>query len=474
MFTFKIMKFKFIILIGIILFVPNGVSAQDPVIYISPGRVEMDFDGDILKTPYEANRDLEESYDEVDRAVVTIHGGGRYAISIYWSILAAAELADHAEETTFIIAPQFLAEMDIEANGDTLDVDSLLYWSINGWKKGNLSLDTEENPRPAVISSFAVVDTILYRLAQNNPNLEKIVVSGFSAGGQFVNRYAAGNQMEPIIQQEFGIDIRYVIGSPSSYMYFDETRRVEGTLDEFEIPSDEVIEDCPYYNEYHYGLEDLNSYMESVGEEQIMAQYESREVIYLLGEEDDDPNHPGLDTGCSAMLQGDHRLERGIIYFNHLYEIFGYSIFWHHEQAIIPGVAHDANAMFTSDCGLYYLFDYGECDHVVSVDPPQRKELPLTMNLPKNYPNPFNPSTTIRFGIPNTSKISESSEVYLQIYDITGKLITTLIDGTIEPGYHSIVWDGKDKLGKSVESGIYIYKLQVDGFMETGKMTLLR
>jgi hypothetical protein len=275
--------------------------------------------------------------------------------------------------------------------------------------------------------------------------------------------------MEPIIQQEFGIDIRYVIGSPSSYMYFDETRRVEGTLDEFGIPSDEIIEDCPYYNEYHYGLEALNSYMESVGEEQIMAQYDPREVIYLLGEEDDDPNHPGLDTGCSAMLQGDHRLERGIIYFNHLYEVFGYSIFWHHEQAIIPGVAHDANAMFTSDCGLYYLFDYGECDYVVSVDPPQQKELPSSMKIWQNYPNPFNPSTTISFDLP------EAANLNLAIYDVTGKLVRSFAAGEIwNGGRYSVVWNGKDDNGNIVSSGTYFCKMVTEEYSEVKAMVLLR
>jgi hypothetical protein len=130
--------------------------------------------------------------------------------------------------------------------------------------------------------------------------------------------------------------------------------------------------------------------------------------------------------------------------------------------------------MFTSDCGLYYLFDYGECDYVVSVDPPQQKELPSSMKIWQNYPNPFNPTTTISFEIAETSKGLKTFEIYLRIYDVTGKLVKTLIDDELKSGYHSVIWDGKDERGNSVESGIYIYKLQADNYTETRRMTLLR
>ena len=85
-----------------------------------------------------------------------------------------------------------------------------------------------------------------------------------------------------------------------------------------------------------------------------------------------------------------------------------------------------------------------------------------------NFPNPFNPTTTIAFTIP------KNSQVYLGIYDISGKLIKTLIDAPIEAGYHTVVWDGTDDNGRSVSSGVYFYKLKSKGYEETKKMLLLK
>jgi polyhydroxybutyrate depolymerase len=102
------------------------------------------------------------------------------------------------------------------------------------------------------------------------------------------------------------------------------------------------------------------------------------------------------------------------------------------------------------------------------------ESIPSNFALAQNYPNPFNPSTTISFEIAETSKGLKTFEIYLRIYDVTGKLVKTLIDDELKSGYHSVIWDGKDERGNSVESGIYIYKLQADNYTETRRMTLLR
>ena len=81
-----------------------------------------------------------------------------------------------------------------------------------------------------------------------------------------------------------------------------------------------------------------------------------------------------------------------------------------------------------------------------------------TISLPEefaifdNYPNPFNPVTTIRYNIPEPSTVS------LIIYDITGREVRRLVDGTVEPGYHTAVWDGTGISGTTVSSGVYIYR----------------
>ena len=87
----------------------------------------------------------------------------------------------------------------------------------------------------------------------------------------------------------------------------------------------------------------------------------------------------------------------------------------------------------------------------------------------KVYPNPFNPTTLISFSIP------EESNIELTIFNIKGQKIKTLVNSNLEQGNHSIIWSGNDKLNKPVSSGVYFYKLNVNGRTEaTKKMLLLK
>lgn len=91
------------------------------------------------------------------------------------------------------------------------------------------------------------------------------------------------------------------------------------------------------------------------------------------------------------------------------------------------------------------------------------------MLLLANYPNPFNPQTTISYSIPHNGKVS------IEIYNIRGQRIKTLINNDMPAGYHSVVWDGKDENGKPVSSEIYLYKLKVgDKYTKIKKMILLK
>lgn len=78
--------------------------------------------------------------------------------------------------------------------------------------------------------------------------------------------------------------------------------------------------------------------------------------------------------------------------------------------------------------------------------------LPTEFAIHENYPNPFNPSTTIRYEIPEASRVS------LVVYDIMGREVLRLVDDVIEPGYHTAVWEGRNSSGNFVASGIYIYR----------------
>ena len=85
-----------------------------------------------------------------------------------------------------------------------------------------------------------------------------------------------------------------------------------------------------------------------------------------------------------------------------------------------------------------------------------------------NYPNPFNPTTTISYSLEN------SSNVQLNIYNLKGQLVKTLQNSHQEKGTHSVVWNGKDDRGNSVGSGVYFYKIQTNNFNEIQKMILMK
>jgi len=94
--------------------------------------------------------------------------------------------------------------------------------------------------------------------------------------------------------------------------------------------------------------------------------------------------------------------------------------------------------------------------------------LPKQFELHQNYPNPFNPSTEIRFDM------SAPGRVQLSIYNILGQEVTRLVDGDYPAGQHEVMWNGTDDEGRSVASGIYLYRIQVADYSESRKMVLMK
>ena len=95
-------------------------------------------------------------------------------------------------------------------------------------------------------------------------------------------------------------------------------------------------------------------------------------------------------------------------------------------------------------------------------------EQPFTFELAQNYPNPFNPTTTLRYQLPDRSHVN------LTIYNVLGQEVRTLVDGTMERGEYTIAWNGKDRFGKKVASGIFFYRIQAEHYVKTRKMIILK
>ena len=95
--------------------------------------------------------------------------------------------------------------------------------------------------------------------------------------------------------------------------------------------------------------------------------------------------------------------------------------------------------------------------------------LPAQVELDQNYPNPFNPSTSIPFALPNTP-----GDVRLEIYNVIGQRVRTLMAGPMDSGLHTVVWNGRDDAGRAVGAGLYFSILEAGEFTQTRKMLLLK
>ncbi len=110
---------------------------------------------------------------------------------------------------------------------------------------------------------------------------------------------------------------------------------------------------------------------------------------------------------------------------------------------------------------------------VVSGAPPVSVEtedpiIPDEFIVHQNFPNPFNPETEIRFAL------TKASHVVINIYNTLGQQIETLVDTQYAAGFHSVRWDGKNRNGSPVSSGVYLYQIQAGEFSQVRKMSLIR
>jgi hypothetical protein len=125
---------------------------------------------------------------------------------------------------------------------------------------------------------------------------------------------------------------------------------------------------------------------------------------------------------------------------------------------------------------LYYVYtildnNFNESSYsseaTVYIGVEESKRIPKVFALSSAHPNPFTGYTQIKYAIPKKSKVS------LKVYDITGKLVRTFVDGVKKPGYYVLSWDGRDDKNKRLSSGIYFYRLEAGEYRDTKKIILL-
>ncbi|CAD6551837.1 alpha/beta hydrolase [Paraburkholderia metrosideri] len=296
--------------------------------------------------PVFANGDWLAPAREIKRAVILIHGRLRNADTYFDLAQRTCTLAGGSAADTLLIVPQFLATADLDAHEVP---SSTLHWEWTSWMGG------AQAEGPAPISSFEVLDAIVQLLAASEQlaSLAEVVIAGHSGGAQVAQRYAVVARDNASLDAR-GVGLRYVVANPSSYVYFDAVRpTASGGLAVFDAA------ECPSFNRWKYGLEDLPAYANgddgTASAEALETRYAQRDVTVLLGSADCDPQHPALDRSCAALTQGANRLERGLAYARYMAARHPQGPATH-RAFVIDGVGHDANGMFGSARGLEALF----------------------------------------------------------------------------------------------------------------------
>jgi hypothetical protein len=290
------------------------------------------------KLPCYASHRLDALGPGIERLLVVVHGALRDADRYYGHARKAAVAAGDASSFALIVAPQFLADVDHAARA-TAPADTL-YWGVEGWKGGERALG------PAQISSFTAMDCLLRELTApcrlRDSQKLVVVIVGNSAGGQFVNRYAAVGQA-PDELAKLGIPVRFIIANPSTYLYFGHDRPVT-------VPDDAEI------NRWRYGFEGPPAYVKDTPEESL-RRYLERDVAIVLGAEDREADALLLEVGAAAMAQGANRFERGINYEQHiLRRAHEEGLEVNHRLVQLDGVGHAAGDVLAAESTRNLMF----------------------------------------------------------------------------------------------------------------------
>jgi hypothetical protein len=314
-------------------------------------------------------------------------------------------------EDILIIAPDFKYEHD-----DLVHPQDAFWNSSKPWGDWRVGAQSDPNccgKSGRTISSFNVLDHMLAMLTSKKlfPRMKKISYVGHSAGGQMVQRYAVMGVLAALWDIDTEMDVEFVVANPSSYTYLD-NRRFEYSCGDCKCNTKNCTcdESCTQpsnklskprsadagtkfpcyqwnYNRWPYGLGSFSDKKGRnipyalrdgvLGPERALRVYRKLHVVYMVGQNDTwndglatcdascwkrenylEHEWPcfrnSIDSRCPAMLQGPCRRTRGRNYMKYLENLYGEATHTLHE---IPGMGHNATAMFSSEVGLRELFN---------------------------------------------------------------------------------------------------------------------
>lgn len=270
-------------------------------------------------------------------ALIGVQGFPRDANRTFDAIALATRKAGKTS-TTLLIAPIFpvpepeatthchFKGMPSAAAGNAL-------WHCGTWLNGAPAINS-----PA--TSFMAMDGLVDHIVATWPSIRTITIAGFSAGGQFVQRYAAFSH-----SPARSVQIRYVVADPGGFLYFDPFR-----------PRHPAGTTCPDFNQWKFGTGNLPSYL-GRSAPAARAAYVAADVHYLEGALDSGKAkgtaYRMLEKNCAAEMQGRYRLDRGQAYAAYDKAMLAHG---RHELTIVPGCAHNVTCVLTAPTAQRALF----------------------------------------------------------------------------------------------------------------------
>lgn len=322
-------------------FTCSAMAMDKPLSPVQRQRIELGKDPGRYNFSVYASRPMNSDMSRIRHIVIIQHGLQRNGLDYFNAGMKLMIASGVSTDRTLLIAPDFIATPDI----GTDDQQCFPFWKVMGWPGGEDSINAPH------VSSFRVIDDLLTLVADKArfPSLARVVIAGHSDGAAFVQRYAVLNKVHRKFQAA-GIDLHYVIANSPSYLYFTPERPAGHSFAPYNSAA------CSSYNDYRYGIDRIIPYAGGRSGQQLFMRYAGRDVTYLLGAEDKDPNHRVLDKSCGAEAQGASRLKRGLAYVRYEHYLADRQFTLKRHAYEVIGVGHSYEEMFASRCGLSALF----------------------------------------------------------------------------------------------------------------------
>ncbi len=304
-------------------------------VHLGSGAAAYDF-------PVYANHPLDGDLRGIREVVFVQHGLQRNGNDYYTAGTELLKASGRDPEAVLLVAPNFPGEPDAGKGFDRMPI-----WSVDGWLGGFNAV----NAPYTGLSSLQVLDDLITFVTDpaRLPNVRRVTVAGHSGGAQFVHRYAVLNNVDERIRAR-GVELRYVVANPSSYLYFTPERPRGRAFAPYDVSA------CLDYDHYKYGMVDMVPYAAGSDGRTLFKRYAQRQVTYLVGSADNDPNHRVLDKACGAEAEGPTRLDRARNYLRYERYLAGARKPPHHQAHEVIGVGHDQARMFGSRCGAQAVF----------------------------------------------------------------------------------------------------------------------